>query len=153
VDYNLPFSFPGQPPAAVGTIAAGTTVAIASFLSVQSGVLVSASNPKVSVGAALGIGNLALTMNYNLDLSGSLNPVDKFSVQAKFVLGDSGRAEIARKADDLYLQGVEAFAAGNLPRAIELWKQVLLLDPRYLPAADNIHTAQESLALQNTVLE
>ncbi len=148
VDYNQPFSFPGQPPAAWGNLAVGTTVAIARFLSVQGGVLVSASNPKVSVGAALGIGTMALTMNYNLDLSGSLNPLDKFSVEARFVLGDSGRGDLAKKVDELYLQGVEAYAAGNLNQAIALWQQVLQLDPKYLPAAENIRTARASLALQ-----
>jgi hypothetical protein len=150
VDGNIPFSFPGQPPAAAGSIAVGSTVAIASFLSVQAGFLVSPSNPKVSVGAALDIGTLDLTMNYNLDLSGSLNPLDKFSVQARFLLGDSGRAAAAKKADELYLQGVEAYAAGDLSGAIDLWRQVLAIDPRYTPASDNIKTAQRTLELQGS---
>jgi hypothetical protein len=146
VDGNIPFSLPGQTPAP----AVGSTVAITSFLSVQGGFLASASNPKISVGAALDIGTLDLTMNYNLDLSGSVNPVDKFSVEARFLLGDSGRAAAAQRADELYLQGVEAYAAGDLVKAIDLWRQVLAIDPRYVPASDNIKTAQETLALQGS---
>ena len=100
------------------------------------------------VGAALTLGTLALTMNYNLDLSGSLNPVDKFSVQAKFDLGDSGRLAREQEAEALYLQGVEEFANGNYDKAIALWEQVLKLDPKYQPAADNIRTVQHTMALQ-----
>jgi hypothetical protein len=147
-DFTYPFSFPGQPPAEVWNVAVGTTVAMTSFLSVQGGVLMKADNPRVSVGAALTIGTLALNMNYNLDLSGSLNPLDKFSVQAKFDLGDSGRAARAQEAEGLYLQGVEEFANGNYERALALWQEVLKLDPKYLPAADNIRTVQQTLALQ-----
>jgi tetratricopeptide (TPR) repeat protein len=148
LDFTYPFSFPGQPPAEVWNIAVGTTVAMTSFLSVQGGVLMKADNPRISLGAALTIGTLALNMNYNLDLSGSVNPLDKFSVQAKFDLGDSGRAARAFEAEALYLQGVEEFANGNYERALALWQEVLRLDPKYLPAADNIRTVQQTISLQ-----
>jgi len=149
LDFTYPFSFPGQPPAEVWNLAFGTTVAMTSFLSVQGGVLMKADNPRISVGAALSLGTLALTMNYNLDLSGSLNPVDKFSVQARFDLGDSGRSARAQEADALYLQGVEEFANGNYEKALALWEEVLKLDPKYQPAADNIRTVKQTLALQD----
>jgi hypothetical protein len=126
----------------------GTTVAVTSFLSVQGGVLMKADNPRVSVGTALTLGTLALEMNYNLDLSGSLNPVDKFSVQARFDLGDSGRGARVQEAESLYLQGVEEFANGNFEKALALWQETLKLDPKYLPALDNIRTVQQTIALQ-----
>jgi hypothetical protein len=148
-DFNYPFSFPGQPPAEVWNIAVGTNVLITSFLSVQGGVLMKADNPRVSVGAALTLGGLALNMNYNLDLSGSLNPLDKFSVQAKFDLGDDGRAARAHEVDALYLQGIEEWAGGNFEKALEIWQQVLKLDPTYIPARNNIRTAQETIAVQD----
>jgi len=148
VDFNYPFSFPGQPPAEVWNVAVGTTVAMTSFLSVQGGVLMKADNPRVSVGANLALGTLALDMNYNLDLSGSLNPLDKFSVQAKFDLGDQGRAAREQQAEALYLQGVEEFAKANYAGAIALWEEVLRLDPKYTPAAETIRTAKQTLALQ-----
>jgi tetratricopeptide (TPR) repeat protein len=107
-----------------------------------------ASNPTISLGAAITLGTLALTMNYNLDLSGSLSPLDKFSVQAKFELGDSGRLARFQQAEALYLQGVEEFANGNYDKAIALWEQVLKLDPKYQPAADDIRTVQRTMILQ-----
>jgi len=148
LDFNYPFGFAGQPPAEVWNVAVGTTVAMTSFLSVQGGVLMKADNPRVSIGAALALGSLALDMNYNLDLSGSLNPLDKFSVQAKFDLGDQGRAARELQAEALYLQGVEEFAKANYAGAIALWEEVLKLDPKYTPAADNMRTAKQTLALQ-----
>lgn len=149
VDFNYPFSFPGQPPAEVWNVAVGTTVAMTSFLSVQGGVLMKADNPRISVGAAVSLGTLALDMNYNLDLSGSVNPLDKFSVQAKFDLGDQGRAAREQQAEALYLQGVEEFAKGNYAGAVALWEEVLKLDPKYTPAAENIRTAKQSMSLQD----
>jgi tetratricopeptide (TPR) repeat protein len=126
----------------------GTTVNITDFLSVQAGGLVSGYNPRVSVGAALAVGTLDLTMNYNLDLSGTASPLDKFSVEARFVLGDSGRGDAAKKAEELYLQGIEEYAAGNYAGAIDLWQQVLALDPKYSPAEHYLSVARDSLALQ-----
>ncbi len=148
VDCNVPFSFPSQPPAMLPSLAVGTTVAVAPFLSVQAGVLASTSNPKVSVGAALDIGTLVLNTNYNLDLSGSLNPLDKFSVEAKFLLGDSGRGQREKDAEKLYLDGVDKYAAGDLAGAITLWRQVLAIDPKYTPAERSIKVAEATLALQ-----
>ena len=149
LDFNYPFSLPGQPPAEVWNVAVGTTVAMTSFLSVQGGVLMKADNPRVSVGANVALGSMALDMNYNLDLSGSLNPLDKFSVQAKFDLGDQGRAAREKQAEALYLRGVEEFARSNYASAIALWEEALRLDPKYTPASDNIRTAKQSMALQD----
>jgi hypothetical protein len=148
-DFNYPFNLVASVPAESWNIAAGTTVAVADFLSIQGGVLVSPSRPRVSLGAAMDIGTVSITLNYDLDLSGSTNPLgSKFSAQAKFNLGDSGRKAQAQQADALYLQGVEEYANGNYARAIELWQEVLKLDPKYTPAADNIRTVRQTLVLQ-----
>jgi tetratricopeptide (TPR) repeat protein len=149
VDYNYPFSFPGQPAAETWNLAVGTTVTITDFVSVQGGILWKADNPRISIGTALALGTVSLTMNYNVDLSGSLNPIDKFSVEAKFDLGDSGRGLAAKEAEALYLQGVEEYANGNYAHAITLWEEVLRLDPKYSPAAEDIRTAQQTMALQD----
>jgi hypothetical protein len=149
-DFNFPFTFPalGQPPAEAWNFAIGTNVVMTDFLSVQGGILWKADNPRISLGAALALGTFDLSVNYNLDLSGQFNPLDKFSVQAKFDLGDSGRSAHQAEVERVYLQGVEEFANGNYEKAIELWQQVLKMDSKYTPAADNIRTVQRTLALQ-----
>jgi hypothetical protein len=148
-DFNLPFSFAGQPPAEVWNLALGTTVDMTSFLSVQAGVLMKADNPRVSVGTSLNLGTLSLDVNYNLDLSGQLNPVDKFSVQARFDLGDAGRGARQKQVESLYTEGLGEYANHNYRKAVDLWQEVLTLDPKYQPAADYILTAQKALALQD----
>ena len=148
VDFNYPFTFAWQPPAEVWNVAVGTSVAMTSFLSVQGGVLMKADNPRLSLGTLVSLGTLNFDVNYNLDLSGQLSPLDKFSVQAKLDLGDSGRAEKEAQAEQLYLQGVDEFANGNYAKAIELWKQALVIDPKYQPAADSIRTVEKTLSLQ-----
>jgi hypothetical protein len=149
VDFNYPFMFAWQPPAEVWNVAVGTSVAMTSFLSVQGGVLMKADNPRLSLGALISLGTLNFDVNYNLDLSGQLSPLDKFSVEAKLDLGDSGRAQREARAEQLYLQGVDEFANGNYAKAIELWKQVLVIEPKYQPAADSIRTVEKTLSLQN----
>jgi len=107
-----------------------------------------ADNPRISVGTSVNLGTVDLDINYNLDLSGELNPVDKFSVQARFDLGDSGRAARQKQIDSLYSQGLVEYANHNYQKAIDLWQQVLALDPGYKPAADYIATAKKTLLLQ-----
>ncbi len=149
LDFNYPFMFSWQPPAEVWNVAVGTNVAVTSFLSLQAGVLMKADNPRISLGTMIEMGTLNFDVNYNVDLSGSLSPLDKFSVQAKLDLGDSGRGEREARADQLYLQGVDEFANGDYAKAIELWKAVLQIDPKYQPAADSIRTVQKTLSLQD----
>jgi hypothetical protein len=148
-DVNLPLSLPNGPPAEKVSVAVGTTVTMTDFLSLQGGVLMKSDNPRISLGTTLSLGTMSLTVNYNLDLSGALNPVDKFSAQAKFDLGDFGRSARKGEAERLYLEGVEEFASGNYAKALALWKKVLEIDPKYLPAADNIRTVEQTLVLQN----
>ncbi len=149
IDFNYPFMFAWQPPAETWNVALGTNLAMTSFLSLQGGVLMKADNPRLSLGTMVNLGTLNFDVNYNLDLSGQLSPLDKFSVEAKLDLGDSGRAAREAQAEQIYLQGVEEFANGNYAKAIQLWKQVLELDPKYQPAADGIRIVERNLSSQN----
>ena len=142
-DFNYPFSFPGQPPAEVWNIAVGTTVAVTSFLSVQGGVLMKADNPRISVGAALALGTLALDMNYNLDLSGSLNPAGQVQRPGEVRPRETLAAVPApRKPSRCTCRASRSSPTATTRRPSTLWQEVLKLDPKYLPAADNIRTVQ-----------
>ena len=153
-DFNLPLSLdPSSAPAESWHLAAGTTVEVAKFLSIQAGVLMKPSNPRISVGATVDLASIALVplgivATYNLDLSGRAGPLDKFSLEARVNLGDRGRGALAQQAEDFFLLGVEQYADGNYARAIEFWRQVLEIDPDHQAAADNIRTAEEALSLQ-----
>jgi tetratricopeptide (TPR) repeat protein len=148
-DFNLPFSFdPMSYPPEHWYIASGLDVAVTDFLSIQGGVQLKGDNPRVSVGSTIDLEKISFVLNYNLDLSGRLNPLDKFSVEAKLNLGDRGRLALSRQVDELYLTGLEAYARGDLEEALRLWRQALELDPSFAPARDNIEVVSRTLALQ-----
>jgi tetratricopeptide (TPR) repeat protein len=148
-DFNYPISFyPDRYPAERWHLAGGFNVNVTDFLSVQGGFHFKADNPRISLGSSVDMENISFIVNYNLDLSGRLNPLDKFSIEAKLNLGDRGRLAQRNEIDDLYLSGLEAYARGDIPEAIRFWQQVLELDPTFTPARDNIETALATLELQ-----
>jgi hypothetical protein len=149
LDFNLPISFiPDEAPAERWYLATGINLTVASFLQLQSGFQLKGDNPRVSVGSTIDLQKVSFVLNYNLDLSGRLNPLDKFSIEAKLNLGDRGRLAERGRLDELYLNGLEAYAQGRLAEAIVFWQQALEIDPGFAPARENIDTAQNALKLQ-----
>ncbi len=149
LDFNLPISFiPDQAPAERWYLATGFNLSVASFLQLQTGFQLKGDNPRVSVGSTLDLKKVSFVLNYNLDLSGRLNPLDKFSIEAKLNLGDRGRLAQRDQVDALYLNGLEAYAQGRLAEAIAFWQQALELNPGFAPARENIATAEKALKLQ-----
>jgi hypothetical protein len=149
VDFNYPISLdPEHYPAEHWYVSGGFSVFIASFISVQGGVRVKAANPQVSLGTEIDLETVSFIINYNLDLASGVDPLDKFSVQAKFNLGDQGRAVKLARAEELYLQGIEAYSQGDYYKAIGLWEQALTIDEKYTPAAEYIAITRETLLLQ-----
>ena len=107
-----------------------------------------AANPQVSLVTEIDLETVSFIINYNLDLASGIDPLDKFSVQAKFNLGDQGRAEKLAQAEELYLQGVDSYLDGDYYKAISLWEQALAFDEKYTPAAEYIAITRETLLLQ-----
>jgi hypothetical protein len=151
VDLSVPFSLDPQAPAQSWYIASGVDVTVTPFLSIQGGFRLK-ENPQVSVGSTLDLGQITFTANYNLDLSGSVNPVDKFSIEAKVNLGDYGRASQRKQVDELYASGLESFAKGEFKRAIDDWEAALKIDPQFKPAREAIDTARKRLQLQEEMI-
>ncbi|GAG86404.1 unnamed protein product, partial [marine sediment metagenome] len=84
LDFNYPLSFyPEKYPAERWYIASGLNVTVTNFLSIQSGFQFKGDNPRVSIGSTIDLEKISFIVNYNLDLSGRLNPLDKFSIEAK----------------------------------------------------------------------
>lgn len=147
-DFNLPITLDADP-APPWDLAVGTSVAVAEFLSLQGGFHLKPGNPRISIGADVDLGTFGVVANYNLDMSAiARNPADKFSVQARFDLGDRGRGERKLRADELYAMGLSEFSQGNLERAVALWAQVLAIDPGYTPARDYKDIAEATLVMQ-----
>jgi hypothetical protein len=88
VDLNIPVSLEGGG-VPVGNIdgAVGLEVRISGFASVLAGFRLKGDNPRLALGARLGLGPLDLVVNYALDLMGGVNPLENYSVAATVALG------------------------------------------------------------------
>ena len=149
LDANFPISFnPVEQPPEKWYIAVGADVNVTNFLSLQTGLQVK-ENPRFSLGATLDLEEVSFIVNYNLDLSGRLNPLDKFSVEAKLNLGDGGRLALQNRVDELYANGLEAYAVGDFQQALRDWEEALRLNPQFLPARDNLDSLKRRLELQD----
>jgi len=148
IDFNLPFSFnPEQYPAEKWNIAAGIDINITNFVSVQTGFQLK-ENPHVSLGCAVKMSQFSIVTNYNLDLSGSFNPIDKFSVEVKIRLGHREEIKKQQAVDKLFAQGLKAYANGNYLLALDFWEKTLDLDPTFLIAQKYIDITKKYIELQ-----
>jgi len=129
----------------------GTLVTVTDFLSMQGGFQLKGGNPRLSVGTSIDFNPMTLLINYTLDLTTQLTALNRLSIQARFRLGDMGRAAKAAKVDELYLAGLEAYARGDVERSVSYWTEVLVLDPSFDPARDALRAARASLNLHKEV--
>jgi hypothetical protein len=126
----------------------GVSVQITNFFSVLGGFLIKGGNPRISLGSEFKIlKEIQMNVNYTLDLTSSLNPVNHISFSAKIRLGDNGRAEKQKLIDEYYSEGLSSFAKGDFTAAIDSWQKVLKLDKLYDPAKDGIKSAQNQILL------
>ncbi len=138
-DLDLPLHFGLDAAGLVRTweslsMAGGIEVVLTDFFSMQGGFNYRGANPRISLGAAVDLPGVSLTVNYTLDMTTTFEPFDRFSIEARLNLGDRGRMAARAKVDELYLAGIEAFADGNLDEAIRLWREALAIDPSFTPA-------------------
>jgi len=131
----------------------GYRMTITDFWKLQAGFLIKGGNPRISVGAAIDFSPLTLDINYTLDLTTQFSPLNRMSIEARFDMGDLGRAAKATRAEELYLQGLDAYAAGDLELAISYWNESLRLNPYFDPARENRDTAVDAIALRQRILE
>ena len=100
------------------------------------------------MGGSVSLEDITLSINYTLDMTTQLTAFDRFSVQASFALGDRGRGARQEQVRTLYLDALQAFAAGDLEETIELTQSVVDLDPTFQPAAETLEMARQMRALQ-----
>ncbi|MDR2049413.1 MAG: UPF0164 family protein [Treponema sp.] len=133
--------------------AAGMNVAITSFLSMRAGLLGKTGGYRVTLGSAVNFGKIALDLNYSLDLLTQLTPLNRVSIAVRFNFGDQGRKEFSNRVDALYLEGLDAYTEGRYDLAIERWREVLELNPKFDPAREGIELVENSRALDEHIRE
>ena len=124
-------------------IGSGVCVDIAPFFSVLGGFQLKGANPRFSIGSEFEVLKVRFNINYSLDLTTSFNPVNRISLSAKIRLGDKGRSETKNRIDELYQEGFSFYANGEYERAIETWKEILLIDKNFDPAKEAIISTEK----------
>lgn len=129
------------------SIAGGLEYQINDLFSIAAGLCIKGGNPKISLGSDIEINKIRFSINYTLDLTSSLNPLNRISLSAKINFGDKGRKVLQDKIDNLYKEGISFYAKGEYENAIKIWNDVLLLDKRFDPAIDGIKSATLQLLM------
>jgi hypothetical protein len=133
--------------------AAGMNVNITNFLSMRMGVLGKTGGYRITMGSAVNFGRIAFDLNYSLDLLTQFTPLNRVSIAVRFNFGDQGRKEFSDRIDALYLEGLDAYAEGSYDLAIERWREVLELNPKFAPAREGIELVENSRALDDHMRE
>lgn len=135
------------------SFSAGAILDFTKNFTLLAGLEVKGGNPKISAGGEFEIENARLNFNYTLDLTSSVNPINRISLSAKVMLGDRGRAKIQKQIDYLYNQGLEHYYRFEWEEAIEQWEQVLAINKRYDPAILGIKSAQAQIDMNRYLRE
>jgi tetratricopeptide (TPR) repeat protein len=152
-DFTVPLNFTDVSLSEKPYWAAGMNVNITSFLSMRLGFLSKVGGYRITTGSAVNLGKLALDINYSLDLLTQFTPLNRVSIAVRFNFGDQGRKALSDRVDALYLEGLDAYAAGRYELALERWQEVLDLNPKFNPAREGIVLIENSRALDDHMRE
>ena len=131
--------------------AVGMAVNVTKFLSMRAGVMVKPGNSRITVGSAIDMEKISFDINYTLDLLTQLQPLNRISLAVRFDLGDGGRGLLAKKVDELYLLGLEAYSKGNMDDARLCWEEALQLNPKYDPARESLDMLESREGLKQKI--
>jgi hypothetical protein len=125
--------------------AVGILANVTSFFRLQGGLLMKGADPRISLGSSFELELMRVSVNYTLDLTTQFTPLNRISIQASFALGDGGRADLAKKVDTLYLNGLDAYARGDNKGAVVYWTEAVRLDPTFDPAQESLLVVQAAV--------
>lgn len=137
-DYSIPINLVDPSLSERHYWALGLSAAVSQFFSMQSGLMVRGTSPRITVGSRILVAGIDLNVTYTLDLLTQLQPLSRISLSAKFDFGDGGRAGKAARVEELYLKGLEEYAGGNTDEATRLWESALKIDPGFDPAREGL---------------
>ena len=152
-DFRQPINLKDFSKSARWSAGVGVDFSVTDYLSFMAGFRLKGANPRFSLGTEFKVKKFIFDINYTLDLTSSLNPINHFSLSARVALGDHGRKLKRQKCDELYTKGLDEYAKGNEAAAVEYWEAALKEDKAWTPASRWIKTVEESKKLYERVLD
>ncbi|SEQ69109.1 Uncharacterised protein family (UPF0164) [Treponema bryantii] len=131
----------------------GLSIQFASFISFLAGFSLKGANPRISSGFEFEVAKIRLNMNYTLDLTTSLAPLNRISLSAKLLLGDKGRSITDAQVDEYYQLGLKYYADAKWEDAIIVWQEALKLNKRFDPAIQGIQSARYQIEMFQQIRE
>ena len=131
----------------------GVSVQFASFVSFLAGFSIKGANPRISTGLEFEVAKIRLNLNYTLDLTSSLAPLNRISLSAKLLLGDKGRSITDAQVDEYYKLGLKYYADAKWEDAILVWQEALKLNKRFDPAIQGIQSARYQIEMFEKIKE
>lgn len=151
-DFRQPINLSDFSKSAKWSAGIGIDFNVTDYLEFMAGFRLKGANPRFSLGTEFKVKKFIFDINYTLDLTSSLNPVNHFSLSARVALGDHGRKQRQERCDDLYTKGLDEYTKGNEDAAVEYWKAALKEDKAWTPAQRWIDTVEASHKLYERVL-
>ena len=131
----------------------GISIQFASFVSLLAGFQLKGANPRISTGLEFEVAKIRLNMNYTLDLTTSLAPLNRISLSAKILLGDKGRSITDAQVDEYYKLGLKYYADAQWEDAILVWQEAVKLNKRFDPAIQGIQSARYQIEMFQKIKE
>ena len=153
VDFVQPLNLLNMGSYLLPAINTGVSVQFASYVSLLAGFSLKGANPRISTGFEFEVAKIRLNLNYTLDLTTSLAPVNRISLSAKLLLGDKGRSIIDAKVDEYYQLGLKYYADAKWEDAIVVWEEALKLNKRFDPAIQGIQSARYQIEMFRMIKE
>ena len=153
LDYKQPVNLLDISTFRIPYISAGLEVAFTESASFIAGFQLKGAHPRISSGLEFEFSKIIFNFNYTLDLTSSINPLNKFSLSVRLPFGDNGRAEKTKQIDELYSMGLEYYSQQKWDEAIAVWKKILELDKRFDPAIIGITSAQYQIDMLRMIQE
>ena len=152
-DFRQPINLTDFSKSQMWSAGIGFDVKVTDFIELMAGFRLKGANPRISLGTEFKIKKFTVDLNYTLDLTSSLNPVNHFSVAARVNLGDQGRYSRELEAEGYYEDGLKYYAGGRMKEAVECWEKCLKLNPSFTPARNSIKLVKNSQKLFDRVID
>lgn len=152
-DFTQPLNLEKMNTYLVPYVSAGASIQFTPFISFLAGFSLKGALPRISSGFEFEISSMRFNLNYTLDLTTSVAPINRIGLSAKILLGDNGRSEIDAQVDEYYQLGLKFYADSKWEDAIMIWQEALKLNKRFDPAIQGIQSAQYQIEMLRKIKE